>query len=433
MVKTIVQPRFDVPSEPESGVILSVNHLSKKFCRDLKRSLLYGVQDIASELTGLRQENHQLRSKEFWAVHDVSFEVRRGEAIGLIGRNGGGKSTLLRMISGLIKPDTGSVEVRGRIAPLIALGAGFSPVLTGRENIYANMSILGVSQQEIQQRFDEVVDFAELGDAIDTPIQSYSSGMAARLGFACAIFSEPDILLLDEVLSVGDILFRMKCYRRLAILREKGTTFILVSHNPQTILSMCDAALYLKKGQLVAQGSAASVMNQYEKELFLASQEDSTGYLAISEKPKNQSSGIDITAVYLRNEQGEVVRSFTSGQAGYLCLKCLSYIELEELSLDVLIRDQVGEGDWLLDLSCYRDDQFLKIVPGSNEIQLHLPYCGLRIGSYIAKLAISRPPGFVYDMVETFKFTVSSDEIMTQCSFYQPREWRSHQDFLKHS
>jgi len=428
MVKTIVQPRFDVPSEPESEVILSVNHISKKFCRDLKRSLLYGVQDIASELTGLRQENHQLRLKEFWAVHDVSFEVRRGEAIGLIGRNGGGKSTLLRMISGLIKPDTGSVEVRGRIAPLIALGAGFSPVLTGRENIYANMSILGVSQQEIQQRFDEVVDFAELGDAIDTPIQSYSSGMAARLGFACAIFSEPDILLLDEVLSVGDILFRMKCYRRLAVLREKGTTFILVSHNPQTILSMCDSALYLKKGQLVAKGSAASVMNQYEKELFLTSQEDSTGYLEISEKPRNQSSGIDITAVYLRNEQGEIVRSFTSGQAGYLCLKCISDIELEELSLDVLIRDQVGEGDWLLDLSCYRDNQFLKIVPGSNEIQLYLPYCGLRIGSYVAKLAISRPPGFVHDMVETFKFTVSSDEIMAQCGFYQPREWRSHQD-----
>ena len=425
MVKSIEQPRFSLPAEPDREVILSVNNISKKFCRDLKRSLLYGLQDIASELTGLRQESHELRTKEFWAVRDISFDVRRGEAIGLIGRNGGGKSTLLRMISGLIKPDTGSVEVRGRIAPLIALGAGFSPVLTGRENIYANMSILGVSQEQIKQRFEEVVDFAELGDAIDTPLQSYSSGMSARLGFACAIFSEPDILLLDEVLSVGDILFRMKCYRRLAALRAKGTTFILVSHNPQTILSMCDSALYLKKGCLIAKGDAASVMNQYEKELFLTSQEESTGYLQIPEKPKSQSAGIDIRSVFFRNEQGEIIRSLTSGQSGYLCLNCHSYIEADDISLDVLIRDQVGEGDWLLDMGCQRDNQALSIVPGSNEIRLYLPYCGLRIGSYIAKLAIRGSSGFVYDMVETFKFTVDTTELMTQCAFYQPRVWQS--------
>lgn len=411
------------PAVSQSEVILSVDGISKKFCRDLKRSLFYGLQDIASELSGLRKENSELRSKEFWALQDISFEVRRGEAIGLIGRNGGGKSTLLRIISGLIKPDTGSVSVQGRIAPLIALGAGFSSVLTGRENIYANMSILGVPQDEIKRRFDEVVDFAELGDAIDTPIQSYSSGMSARLGFACAIFSEPDILLLDEVLSVGDILFRMKCYRRLAKLREKGTTFILVSHNPQTILSMCDSALYLRKGCLIAKGDAAAVMNQYEKELFLTSHEESTGFLQIPAKPKSNSAGIDITEVSLKNERGERIDALTSGKSAYLCLKCTSYVE-EEISLDVLIRDQVGEGDWLLDLSCYRDNQFLKVVPGKNEIQLYMPYCGLRIGSYIAKLSLSRPPGFVYDMVETFKFNVSSNELMTQCAFYQPREWR---------
>lgn len=423
MVKSIEQPRSHRSPESEGEVILSVHNISKKFCRDLKRSMLYGVQDIAAELTGLRRENRHLRSKEFWAVQDISFEVKRGEAIGLIGRNGGGKSTLLRVISGLIKPDTGAVEVRGRIAPLIALGAGFSPVLTGRENIYANMSILGVSQKEIRQRFDEVVEFAELGDAIDTPIQSYSSGMSARLGFACAIFSEPDILLLDEVLSVGDILFRMKCYRRLAALREKGTTFILVSHNPQTILSMCDSALYLKKGCLIAKGDAASVMNQYEKELFLTAHEASNGCLEIPKKPTDQSAGIDITKVSLKNERGELVNTLVSGEGGYLCIECLSHVE-EAVSLDVLIRDQVGEGDWLLDLSCYRDQQLLKVTPGYNELRLYLPYCGLRIGSYIAKLALSRPPGFVYDMVETFKFCVSSDELMTQCAFYQPREWQ---------
>lgn len=426
MVKSIEPSPLSAPSKPESEVILSVNNISKKFCRDLKRSMLYGIQDIASELSGLRCENRHLRSKEFWALQDISFAVKRGEAIGLIGRNGGGKSTLLRIISGLIKPDTGEVEVRGRIAPLIALGAGFSPVLTGRENIYANMSILGVSQKEIRKRFDAVVDFAELGDAINTPIQSYSSGMSARLGFACAIFSEPDILLLDEVLSVGDILFRMKCYRRLAALRQKGTTFVLVSHNPQTILSMCDTALYLQKGCLVQSGDANTVMQQYEADLFTVSQGRSTGFITLPEKPREQSTGVDIRAIYFRNMQGERINAPTSGEMVQLCVQCHSNIELNDAELGVLIQDQVGEGDWMLNLSSERDQQPLRLVHGNNELRCILPHCGLRLGSYMAKITVSCPPNFVFDMVAPFYFNVTSNELMTQCNFYQLRYWESH-------
>ncbi|MEC4888413.1 MAG: ATP-binding cassette domain-containing protein, partial [Scytonema sp. PMC 1070.18] len=149
--------------QTESEVILSANRVSKKFCRDLKRSLLYGVQDIASEVLGFGDKRDKLRPNEFWALNNVSFELRKGEALGLVGKNGSGKSTLMRVIAGLIKPDTGFVEVSGRVAPLIALGAGFNPILTGRENIYANMSILGLSKKEIDERFDEVVEFAEIG------------------------------------------------------------------------------------------------------------------------------------------------------------------------------------------------------------------------------------------------------------------------------
>lgn len=231
----------------DSQVLLSVKEVSKKFCRDLKRSLLYGVQDIASEVVGTREKSQRLRQKEFWALKDVSFELRRGEALGLVGANGSGKTTLLRIISGLIKPDSGSVEVKGRVAPLIALGAGFIPILTGRENIYANMSILGLSKKEIDERFQDVIDFAEIGDAIDAPVQSYSSGMAARLGFASAIHTDPDILLIDEVLAVGDIKFKSKCHRRLHELRQNGTSFVLVSHQPQSILNVCNQAVYLLK------------------------------------------------------------------------------------------------------------------------------------------------------------------------------------------
>ncbi len=198
------------PSPSNDEVVLSVEGVSKKFCRDLKRSLFYGVQDIAGELTGVRQKSDRLRNKEFWALDNVSFELRKGEALGLVGKNGSGKSTLLRIIAGLIKPDLGTVKVTGRVAPLIALGAGFNPILTGRENIYANMSILGLSTKEIDEKFDDVVEFAEIGEAIDAPVQTYSSGMAARLGFASAIHTEPDILLI-EVLPARFILSLIFC------------------------------------------------------------------------------------------------------------------------------------------------------------------------------------------------------------------------------
>jgi lipopolysaccharide transport system ATP-binding protein len=191
-------------------VLVKVEGVSKKFCRDLKRSLWYGVKDISSELFGAKK-NGQLRPKEFWAVDDVSFELRRGECLGLIGHNGAGKSTLLKMLNGLIKPDKGTITMHGRIGALIELGSGFNPILTGRENIYNNGSVLGFSRKEIDAKFDSIVEFAELSEFIDTPVQNYSSGMKVRLGFAVAAQMEPDVLLIDEVLAVGDIGFSFKC------------------------------------------------------------------------------------------------------------------------------------------------------------------------------------------------------------------------------
>ena len=163
-----------------ADVLVRADHVAKKFCRDLKRSLWYGVQDTVCDLLGSNNSDPRLRRGEFWAVNEVSFELRRGECLGLIGRNGSGKSSLLKMLNGLIKPDRGFIEIRGRVGALIALGAGFNPILTGRENVYVNGSILGLTKREIDDRYDDIIEFADIGEFIDAPVQSYSSGMQVR-------------------------------------------------------------------------------------------------------------------------------------------------------------------------------------------------------------------------------------------------------------
>lgn len=228
-------------------VLVKVEGVSKKFCRNLKRSLWYGVKDIASEMTGRTVDHDTLRKDEFWAVTDVSFELRRGECLGLIGHNGAGKSTLLKILNGLIKPDSGKITMKGRIGALIELGAGFNPILTGRENIFVNGQILGFSKKEISEKFDTIIEFAEIGDFIDTPVQNYSSGMKVRLGFAVAAQMEPDVLLIDEVLAVGDIGFRVKCFNKINELIE-NCAVILVSHSMPNIGRLASRTILMKNG-----------------------------------------------------------------------------------------------------------------------------------------------------------------------------------------
>ncbi|MDJ0531165.1 MAG: ABC transporter ATP-binding protein [Xenococcaceae cyanobacterium MO_207.B15] len=282
MTLSITEPQRPIQPE-EKEVILSVEGVSKKFCRDLKRSLFYGVQDITTDLVGLKKSNTSLRPKEFWALDNVSFQLRKGEALGLVGKNGSGKSTLLRIIAGLIKPDTGIVRVKGRVAALIALGAGFNPILTGRENIYVNASVLGLSKKEIDEKIDEIIDFAEIGDFIDSPVQSYSSGMQVRLGFAVASTLKPDILILDEVLAVGDVNFRAKCWDRLSKMLENASV-ILVSHEIHTISRICDRCILLNKGSTAYEGDVNKALKLY---LNNNKKNDGVGFLRLDSNVKN--------------------------------------------------------------------------------------------------------------------------------------------------
>jgi lipopolysaccharide transport system ATP-binding protein len=245
-----------------SDVLVQVEGISKKFCRDLKTSLWYGVKDLTAELAG-RSLGNALRNKEFWAVKDVSFTLRRGEALGVIGPNGAGKSTLLKMLNGLIRPNTGSIRMRGRVQGLITLGAGFNPILTGRENVYVNAAVLGIPKREVDKRLAEIIDFAEIGEFIDAPIQSYSSGMTVRLGFAIAINVNPDVLIIDEVLAVGDQRFRRKARNAMARLLESDIAIIFVSHNIHEVLGITQRSLWLDKGNVVKLGDTAAVCAEY--------------------------------------------------------------------------------------------------------------------------------------------------------------------------
>lgn len=232
-------------------------------------SKCYHIYDRPRDrLLQMLQRGKKKYFREFWALHDVSFSVKRGETVGIIGRNGSGKSTLLQMICGTVAPTTGSVRTHGRVAALLELGAGFNVEFTGRENVMLNAAILGFSAQEMHERMADVLAFSELGDFLDQPVKTYSSGMYARLAFSIAIHVDPDILIVDEALSVGDARFVAKCMRRIKEIKEQGTTILFVSHDVGSIRTLCERVVWLDKGRLVEQGDVFPVTGRYMEFMF---------------------------------------------------------------------------------------------------------------------------------------------------------------------
>lgn len=244
----------------EKRVIVDVDHVSIRFNLSNQK-----VDNLKEYLVRLMK--HELMFQEFLALKDVSFQVRQGESWGLIGTNGSGKSTMLKVISGIMKPYQGSVTVNGSVAPLIELGAGFDPECTARENIYLNGCVLGYSEKFIQEHFDEIVDFAQIGQFLDSPLKNFSSGMKARLGFSVATMVKPDILIVDEILSVGDYKFRQKCEKRMQELLNNGTTLLYVSHNINEVRRLCDHVVWLDKGEARMIGDVKTVCDAYMAEM----------------------------------------------------------------------------------------------------------------------------------------------------------------------
>lgn len=270
-------------------IVISVQNVSKAYriWRDPSARLKAPLWEAVGKLIpksilnlnsklNLRAGNPARYYKDFYALKDVSFEVKKGEAVGIIGRNGSGKSTLLQMIAGTLTPSSGSIQVKGRVAALLELGSGFNPDFTGRENVYLNASVLGLTREEIDKRIDEILIFADIGDFIDQPVKTYSSGMMMRLAFAVQIAVEPDILIVDEALGVGDEAFQRKCYSRLHKLRQDGTTLLFVSHDVGTVINLCNLAALLNQGQINAIGNPKFVVAQYHKQLYAQTETNSS-------------------------------------------------------------------------------------------------------------------------------------------------------------
>ena len=366
-------------SSSDPDVLVRVSGVSKKFCLSLKKSLWYGLKDMGNELLGRRHGGAgELRPKEFWALHDVGFELKRGECLGLIGRNGAGKTTLLKMLNGLIKPDAGRIEMRGRVGALIALGAGFNPILTGRENIFVNGSVLGLSKKEISAKLDEIVDFAEIGDFIDTPVQNYSSGMAVRLGFAVASSLDPDILLVDEVLAVGDLGFRYKCFRRISELMDRAAV-IFVSHDMASVARLSQRIMLLGQGQIQMFSDDCPAVIQRYNNLFknTTPTEAGTGEVevrdiriypvsgkaAAGEVRHGEDVAVEFTATFHSAEPAATVTINILDQSGSQVAQCMS------LRQGFLVRNQ----------------------PAPQRVRMLFPKLPLNPGAYSLWVIMARP------------------------------------------
>lgn len=305
-----------------SDVVLRMEHVYKRF---RKGEVFNSLRDLVPALTGRMFQREELAEREFWALRDVSFEVKQGEAFGIIGHNGAGKSTILKILSRIMRPTKGDMEVNGRLSSLLELTAGFHPDLTGRENIFLNGTILGMSRREIESKLDQIISFSELEEFIDTPVKRYSSGMYARLGFSVAAHVDPDVLIIDEVLSVGDYMFQQRCMERMSSILKGGATVLFVSHNLKAVTQLCSRAMLISKGEVAIVGSTDSVVRHYLSDAQKATEDD-------------ESKPVYISQVRVSDETGER-STFESGQTAWIDVEVTARERVEKLALLLWLTD----------------------------------------------------------------------------------------------
>lgn len=367
-----------------------VQELGKRFRRyradrpaTFKEALLHGL--------------HRLKpAEDFWALRDLTFRIPAGRTVGVVGPNGAGKSTLLRLIGGIGRPDEGKVKVQGRVGALLDLGAGFHPDLTGRENVYVNGVIAGLTRHEVARRFDGIVAFAELEPFIDNPLRTYSTGMQMRLGFAVAAHTDPEILLIDEILAVGDLAFQHKCLDRIAQFQAQGCTIIIVSHSPTSIQQLCDEALWLRQGRLVAYGPADVVAGQYVAEMSAETRRRTPTVQPVLRTPAGTelrinenrfgSLEMEIVAVRLLDPAGQPVTELDSGDPLHVEIE---YLAPEPISAPIFgVTISREDGQVCYDTSTEAMDLHLSTVQGRDRISFHVERLDLIGAQYYVDVGI---------------------------------------------
>lgn len=390
MVEALPQ-RAGEPASP-AEVVLSVRSVSKR----------YHIYDRPQDRLwqALFRWKKQFY-REFWALKSVSFEVRRGEALGILGRNGAGKSTLLQVIAGTMAPTEGEVTVRGRVAAMLQLGSGFNPEFTGRENVFLSGAILGIPRAEMQRRFDDIAAFADIGAFIDQPLKTYSSGMSARLAFAVSFSVNPDILIVDEILAVGDIGFQQKCVARLRQMRDNGLTMLFVSHSPDAVRSLCSSALFLVAGQPVFYGRAEQAVNKYLAYIreqtnkdALAGGSSALGAPVPFQKPvpgalRYGTGHAQIESVRVANAAGEDARVFGLGETVVIEAVVRAHVPVDHLNLSFLIRDMTGVD--LMGTTCFDENVTLPALQKGQSLRVRFAFENrLRPGNLGVCMAVNR-------------------------------------------
>lgn len=354
--------------------ILRFENVSKKYRLGATRTNVVRALSDSVKLM-LNPRLRQIPENQIlWAVRDANFELHRGESLALIGKNGAGKSTLLKLLANITRPTTGKIDVRGRVSALIELGSGFHGDLTGRENIFLNGAVLGLKVSEIKKRYDEIVEFSEIEDFIDTPVKRYSSGMLVRLGFAVAATIEPEILLVDEVLAVGDAAFREKCLVKIKSLLDIGTSLIFVSHNINMVEAICSSALYIKSGRIVSRGEVGDVISQYEHDLH---EERARKYEQGDGNPIYRGAG-EVTIDDIR------IKGRGNGQDGY-------FLGSDPMEIQVHYRS---------DRQINRADAVLRIVRSDG-----LTCCMIRTAIDKYPLSIKQGQGYFYARLDPLQLT----------------------------
>jgi lipopolysaccharide transport system ATP-binding protein len=377
-----------------SDTIISVENLGKKYILGQQKQEGYtALRDVIANgaksigrniLKPLGKRMPEPEVEEFWALKDVSFEIKQGDRVGIIGRNGAGKSTLLKILSRITEPTKGSIRINGRVASLLEVGTGFHPELTGRENIFLNGSILGMSKVEIQNKFDEIVAFAEVEKFLDTPVKRYSSGMYVRLAFAVAAHLEPEILIVDEVLAVGDAQFQKKCLGKMEEVGKEGRTVLFVSHNMSTIQSICERSIVFQCGHIIADTRTALAVQFYL-------QDSSVSDSFIRPKQVNRKPTLTagrVTSInHLPDSPVQIdLEIFTTERKG--------------VSLDLRLADSTGVAVGFGSLGTLKPSQLLELKPGLNPVSFTFPIHQLAVGSYFVSLDLTLPDAEFYDRVE---------------------------------